>query len=344
MGKVGKRVLEGQTKQQRQAQRRELGTLRSLTVSNKTSTRYIAARTKFYNFLRENSLEIPSRREHFDSLLAEYIEHLWAEGEGRGLAADTVAGMQDADPKLKGQLQLTWRLLKTWNVNEVPNRAPPLTETALEAMVGWSFFHGHFGFGVSLLVGFYGMLRTGELTSLRCSHIFMKAETAPAVLSLGLTKSGKRVGVSESVTLNVAVALRWLWAWKQSVKPQALFVPSVSAWRKLFSECLQALQLTLFEFRPYSLRRGGATFWFGKHASFDKLMVAGRWQAAKTARIYLNESMAVLADMRLPQKSLLPFVRVFHNQASPPHLSSRARRKKRGTWKGGLSLPLFSKK
>ena len=81
MGNVGKRVLEGQTKQQRQAQRRELGTLRSLTVYSKTSNRYIAARTKFYNFLRENSLEIPSRREHFDSLLAEYIEHLWSEGE-----------------------------------------------------------------------------------------------------------------------------------------------------------------------------------------------------------------------------------------------------------------------
>ena len=97
----------------------------------------------------------------------EYIEHLWSEGEGRGVAADTVAGLQDADPKLKGQPQLTWRLLKTWNANEVPNRAPPLTEAALEAMVGWSFFHGHFEFGVSLLVGFYGMLRTGELTTLR---------------------------------------------------------------------------------------------------------------------------------------------------------------------------------
>ncbi|CAK9088633.1 Tyr recombinase domain-containing protein, partial [Durusdinium trenchii] len=102
--------------------------------------------------------------------LAEFEGSLEAapdEGEGRGVAADTVAGLQDADPKLKGQPQLTWRLLKTWNANEVPNRAPPLTEAALEAMVGWSFFHGHFEFGVSLLVGFYGMLRTGELTTLR---------------------------------------------------------------------------------------------------------------------------------------------------------------------------------
>ena len=93
MGKVGKRLLEGQTKQQRQSQRKELGTLRSLTVSSKTSVRYASARTKFYEFLRENSLEIPRRREQYDGLLAEYIEHLWSEGEGRGLAADTVAGL-----------------------------------------------------------------------------------------------------------------------------------------------------------------------------------------------------------------------------------------------------------
>ena len=75
------------------------------------------------------------------------------------------------------------------------------------------------------------MLRIGEPTSLRSTHIFMKSPRAPAVVSLGLTKSGKRVGAAESVTLTVGVALRWLWLWKQSVKPQAMFVTSVSVWR-----------------------------------------------------------------------------------------------------------------
>lgn len=139
--------------------------------------------------------------------------------------------------------------------------------------------------------------------------------------------------------MTVTVALRWLRLWKQNVRPQALFVPSVSAWRKLFAECLDALELRLFQFRPYSLRRGGATFWFAKHGSFDKLLVAGRWQAAKTARIHLNEGMAVLADMKLPSKNLMPFVPVFHNQVSPPHLSSRVKRRKRGDVEGRFFLP-----
>ena len=225
-------------------------------------------------------------------------------------------------------------------MNEVPYRAPPLTETAIEAMVGWSFFHAHFGFGVSLLVGFCSKLRTGELTSLRSSHIFMKSPKSPAI-SLELTNGGKPVGAPDSGTLTVGVALQWLWMWKQSVKPQAMFVSSVSVWRDLFAQCIDALQLGLFQFRPYSLRRGGATLWFSKHGSFDKLLVAGRWQAAKTAQTYLNEGMAVLADMKLPNKTLLPCVRVFHNQVSPPHLSTRSRRRKKGDVEGRLFLPHF---
>ena len=113
------------------------------------------------------------------------------------MALDTVAGLQDADPKLKGQLASTWGLSMTWRAIHFPNRAPPLTETAVHAMVGWSFFQGHYGFGgfgVSLLLAFYGMLRTGEVTEVRNSHIFMKSAGSPAVMSLGLTKGGKRIG------------------------------------------------------------------------------------------------------------------------------------------------------
>ena len=327
MGKIGRTFLEGHSKQARQVQRKQLGSLKSLTVSPKTNQRYTAARQKFYEFLDANHLSLPRKREHLDGLLSEYIEFLWSEGEGRGLASDTVAGLQDADPKLKGQLPATW------STNEIPNRAPPLTETAVHAMVGWSFLHGHYGFGISLLLAFYGMLRTGEVTEVRNSNIFMKSASSPAVVSLGLTKSGKRAGAAESVTITADAALKWLWQWKSLAVPSARFVESVSAWRTLFKTAVAALEITLFEFRPYSLRRGGATFWFAKHGSFDKLLISGRWQAAKTARIYINEGMAALADLKLPSKSLTPFVRAFHSHRFPQHLNSRSRARKRGAWK-----------
>lgn len=91
-------------------------------------------------------------------------------------------------------------MLRTWSVNEIPNRAPPLPEGALHAMVGWSLFKGHHDFALSLLVGYYALLRTGELCDLKSSSIFMTSPAKPAVISLGFTKGGKRAGAAESCT------------------------------------------------------------------------------------------------------------------------------------------------
>lgn len=173
-------------------------------------------------------------------------------------------------------------------------------------------------FVLSLLVGYYALLRTGELCDLQSSSIFMTGPSKPAVISLGFTKGGKRAGAAESVTLHVQDVLKKLWAWKQNASPHQKLVPSVSRWRKLFKQCLEGLNLTQFEFRPYSLRRGGSTFWFNCHNSFDKLLMMGRWQAARTARIYLNEGLAMLAEMKIPKANLLPFTRVYLNSLSNP--------------------------
>ena len=88
-----------------------------------------------------------------DPLFCEYLEHLWATGAGRAQASDTLAGVQDLQPSLRNHLPGAWRLLKTWQINEIPNRAPPLPKHVLQAMAGWAFFKGHVAFGVSLPVG-----------------------------------------------------------------------------------------------------------------------------------------------------------------------------------------------
>ena len=139
MGKIAKRHVEGRTKQDRVAIRKKLGPLHALTVQSRTKQRYESARQGFYQFLKHENLELPRRRQDLDNLVCEYIEHLWASGEGRARANDTVAGLQDKDPKLRGSFPGSWRLLKTWSVNELPNRAPPLPEVILQAMVGKLF-------------------------------------------------------------------------------------------------------------------------------------------------------------------------------------------------------------
>ena len=128
-----KRLFEGGSQEERAKQRRKLGPLRSLTVQPSTRSRYTKAVNGFLEFLRFNGHSLPRERDHMDVLVCEYVEHLWSSGAGRAVASDTVAGLQDVTPKLRGCLPGSWRLLKTWAVNEVPNRAPPLPEHVLHA-------------------------------------------------------------------------------------------------------------------------------------------------------------------------------------------------------------------
>ena len=52
----------------------------------------------------------------------------------------------------------------------------------------------------ALLIGYFGFLRTGELLFLRKDDIAIHKNFSSMVLILGSTKSGSRIGVSESVT------------------------------------------------------------------------------------------------------------------------------------------------
>ena len=308
-----KRHLEGTTQSDRAKQRQKLGSLRELTVQPATKQRYNRAIDKFLVFLHDNGLRLPNRRDQMDTFACDYLEHLWSTGQGRALASDTIAGLQDQDVRLRGQLPGAWRLLKTWSQHEIPCRAPPLPAHVLHAMVGWAIFHQLFTFAISLLIGFYGMLRTGEIIGLRGSHILSDSRSNTILISLGLTKGGKRHGAAESAVIGYDLAVHFIQHWKTLASPSTPLAVNPGQCRSLFNDSLAALKMSHMNFRPYSLRRGGATWWFSKHHSLDKILLQGRWAAPKTARIYLNEGLSMLAEMVLPPShpSLAPFLHVF---------------------------------
>ncbi len=315
-----KRILEGATIEERAKQRRKLGPLRGLTVQPSTKARYTKAVDGFLGFLKFNGHSLPRDRDCLDVFVCEYIEHLWSSGAGRALASDTVAGLQDCSPKLRGSLPGSWRLLKTWSINEVPNRAPPMPEHVLHAMCDWAIFHQQFGFALSLLVGFYGMLRTGELLGVRRKDFCSEPNSRTVLLNLGLTKGGKRAGAAESIILGHDVVVLPLQRWMRLAKSIQPLTQAPGAWRGMFSSCLSSLKIDGFGFRPYSLRRGGATWWFGKHHNLDRILIQGRWQAAKTARTYINEGLAILAQLQIPvtDHRLSPYLKTFRANFTRP--------------------------
>ena len=305
--------MEGRSQQQRIKVRKQLGSLKGLTVQPRTRERYQGCLDKFVDWLAGEGLTLPKRAQAMDAVVSDYLEFLWATGESKSTANNTLAALQDKEPGLKRRLAGSWRLLKAWSTAEIPHRAPPMTLQVLDAMCGWFVMKGMPIMALSLRVAFFGLLRTGELLNLKARDIFLPSPKGPAVLSLGLTKAGARQGAAESVTLHENSILPSLYRWKQNSRPAEFLTPKPHQWRTLFSQALEALRLTPLEFRPYSLRRGGATFWFNQHGSFDRLLVQGRWAAAKTARIYLNDGFAQLADMTLPNTSLHVYINLFRS-------------------------------
>ena len=186
-----------------------------------------------------------------------------------------------------------------------------------------------------MLVGFFGLLRTGEILSVTKAHVAITSPKGPAVLSLGLTKGGKRQGAAESITLYVEDVCRRLYQWKYHQSGGRKMALKSHQWRKQFADTLTALKFDQFDFRPYSLRRGGATYFFKQHQSFDQLLNQGRWQTVKTARLYVNEGLAVLAELTLPWN---PFSRNLRAQylrsftTALPKLDPAPKVQNRGTW------------
>ena len=304
-----KRHLEAPTQEARSKARKKLGTLKSLTVQPVTRQRYTKARESFYAWLEAEHLHLPNGAYQLDLLVGDYLEALWADGKGRAEGSNILAALQDQQPHLKGKLKMSWRLMHAWVTHEVPNRAPPLPLDCLYILVGYSLFKNMPSFALSLLLGFHGLLRTGELLSVKARHVAVFQAKGPAVITLGLTKGGKRQGAAESITVHAEDVCRRLFQWKNSVSPDTLLTGPAHKWRKLFADTLQAVQLDHFDFRPYSLRRGGATHLFQLHGKFDAIMVLGRWQAASTARLYINNGLAVLAEISIPWNPFLANLR-----------------------------------
>ena len=114
--------------------------------------------------------------------------------------------------------------------------------------------------GFRCLLVFYSMLHTGELLGLQSSHLLCTVNQRQALISLGLTKGGKRQGASESVILGYAPAVCLVECWIKAASSVAPLAKNPANWRGLFNEAINALKLDKLGFRPYSLRRGGATF------------------------------------------------------------------------------------
>ena len=299
------RLLGQISKQQRQQERQHLGRLTDLVVKSGTLRKYHHHFNRFFEWAHANEFDLVSPL-NVDTAAAQYVESLWADGYGRAEASYVLASIQFMLPQMKHTLPLSWRLLKTWTKHELPTRAVPLDARSATAFAGLFWFWGEHRLAAGILVAFDFFLRTGELFTLQRSQV----EFFPRQASIQLqqTKSSALRLHSERLLAwdkTAVVALHFLC---RNLLPGDFLLPtSAVRFRSLWHRAVSFFLLQDFYIQPYSLRRGGATSAFRLGATFDQLLVRGRWSNQKTARIYIDEALQQSAHLHFSSSTLARF-------------------------------------
>lgn len=288
--------LDAEARRRHRLKQRRGIALEDRGITERTRVRYYLAVRKVLPLLEATSLD-------YDDALTLWIEQQYDNGEPITGIGDALSGLHHFAPWLRQNLRRSWRMFRLWRKVEKPNQAPPLPESILLAFVGRCLELGDLDMAVALNLGYYGLLRTGEILNLCPDHIVIGKKDI--VIRLGLTKTGLRRHQDENVVVtNQAV-------WHQvmtllSIRKAAgsYHVPIILGggpqFREQFAKLRKFFNLTQ-PFRPYSLRRGGATADFRRFNSMERTLIKGRWGTSQAARQYIQEGLSVLTTISLPK-------------------------------------------
>jgi hypothetical protein len=160
-----------------------------------------------------------------------------------------------------------------------------------------------------MLIGYQGLLRTGEITKLKKRDWTWIPRRKLALLLLGDTKGGKRRGEQETISIDDPVLCQLVNEYLARCHDHEPICgrsgPSFRSWfRRLVHSTALGRQV---DYKPYSIRRGAATDYFQRTRNLDALAARGRWANVQTARIYVEEAGAEAAEIAITRRDKLLF-------------------------------------
>ena len=123
--------------------------------------------------------------------------------------------------------------------------------------------------------------------------LFPRQGVAHLILATTKTTGASAVPISDQVIIQL------LKVYTQRRKPGDFFMPqSPREFRLIFDAAIQAVGLPN-SFKPYSLRRGGASSFFQATGNYDRTMELGNWRHLSTAKIYINTALLELTQSQV---------------------------------------------
>ena len=124
-------------------------------VESITKTKYTRTVQKFFTANAFFKLRTLGSTMELDLCLCAYIEHLWQDGETKGLAGDTLSGLEYFIKPLRGKVRGAWRVFTASTKKELPNQAPPLPIGVMFALVGIFSTLDMVGVAAGIALGFH---------------------------------------------------------------------------------------------------------------------------------------------------------------------------------------------
>jgi len=279
-------------KVRRRKERFKKGTLKGTLVQPYTLIRYRRAVSWFFQWMNSEGIPVPIKTGDFDAVVMEAIEFAWSEGEPRGLVGNMLSGLEYEVDGLRTNLRGSWKLWKHWGTQELPNRVPPLSLEATMCIASFLWKWQHQEAALSVLLAFHRFLRTAEFMKAKVGHYLLPRGGTEGHLLLAGTKTAQNDSISFSDPLLVQVLQKLC----LGRKTNDLFIRMPPhRFREVFKKAVVACGLPE-TFKPYSLRRGGASHYFRLTGNMARAMEIGRWRDVRTARIYINTALLGFAE------------------------------------------------
>ncbi|CAE6967009.1 unnamed protein product [Symbiodinium sp. CCMP2592] len=258
---------------------------------------------------------LPRTYAELDEEVAEYINHLYQEGDSVSFAGWVLSGLKRFHPRCRGQLATSQLYLRNWQRVHLPKRTTPLSWLGAKAMASAAAQIGRFDLALMVLLGFAFFLRTMELLSLAATHVRLFPDQGTVIIAIVNSKTSK--GLQQSLSLREPELVQVLvFLWDRASPGGLLYAKTPLVFRREFAALVRAVGLDPVEYLPYCMRRGGATFFYQRSQSLGQTMIQGRWKDQTTARVYVDDARATLVQLLLPshvtahQQKLASFWRV----------------------------------
>ena len=155
------------TRRERKHQRSSIK-LWDAAITKATQERYFLGLQKLLPVLSDASSLI-----EIDMATSNWIQRCWENGDPLHGISEALCGLHHYEPWTKRHLPLSWKMFGIWRKLESPDRAPPVTR---EIIYAWSFYaidHCDFIFAGLLLLGFFALLRTGEILQVTAADLLI---------------------------------------------------------------------------------------------------------------------------------------------------------------------------